>query len=215
MYSHVMTASVAKTVGENARKIRRGHSFTLDRMAFAMRVYGLPWTSGRWGDLEAGRVVLTPETLFVVALALSATTERPVTLVDLLAGTGSVAISDELTVSRKRLRAFYSGGPATSAAKVSPRLWAQLLTDAGPSRHRELLDDFREADTRLCKRIGVGVETGADLMGELWGRVFTAERGRRAPAGANAQKLGQITRALQNELREKMAADGVAADGVR
>jgi hypothetical protein len=152
-------------------------------------------------------VVPTLDTLYTVALALSAATNEPVTLADLIAGTGPVALNAELTVSRKQLDAFCSGGPPTGKTRLSPRLAAQLRVRAESDRHRGLLEDFREADVRVCKRLGLDVEIGADLMGELWGRVFSAERDRRAPADAKPQHLGIIARELQNELRDKMTQE--------
>src|SRR5271166_4488626 len=62
--------------------------------------------------------------------------------------------------------------------------------------------------TMPCKRLGVAPETAAYSMGRLWGQPFSDERDYRAGPDANAQRRGQISRALQNELRERMALDG-------
>ena len=63
---------------------------------------------------------------------------------------------------------------------------------------------LRESDVRMCKRIGVDPAIGADAMRKLWGRSFSAERDRLAESGANAQRKGQISRALQAELQAEL-----------
>jgi hypothetical protein len=70
-----------------------------------------------------------------------------------------------------------------------------------------VLNDFREADERICKAIGVDREIGAAAMAKLWKWTFVVERDRRAGPDANAQRRGRITRQLKAELQE-VISDG-------
>ena len=70
----------------------------------------------------------------------------------------------------------------------------------GPMRRVDEKFEFREADARACRDIGVTRERGATMMARLWGRTFTEERDGRAGPDANAQRRGQISRALKTEL---------------
>lgn len=56
------------------------------------------------------------------------------------------------------------------------------------------------ADIRVSKALDIEPWTLAQVTAALWKRTFSEERDRRAGDGANAQKRGQITRALQSEL---------------
>jgi transcriptional regulator with XRE-family HTH domain len=202
MYGEVVDTSVAKLVGANARKIRLEAGITLDRMAQAARFAGLPWTTGRVGALESGRVGPTLPTLYALALALTYATGRTVTLADLLAGDGQVAINDELTVDSTELRDAVSGKPVSGETAAMRQLGD--IMDKQKQKHlkRFVLEDFREADTRMCKNIGVTPEQGAAAMSKLWGRTFAEERDARAGADANAQRRGQISRQLKAELQK-------------
>ena len=97
-----MATSVAKVVGANAREIRLEAGVTLDRLAVAMKLCGLRWSTGRIGSFESGHVPARIETLYTVALALGQATGRSVSLADLFAGDDEVVINDELTVDLRR-----------------------------------------------------------------------------------------------------------------
>jgi transcriptional regulator with XRE-family HTH domain len=214
-----MTTNLTKVIGANVRKLRLAAGVTLDAFALVARQYGLPWTSGRVGDLESGRVLPNLETVYAVAAALAQATRQPVTLADLLATDEPVAINDQLTAEPEQLRAAVTGGPviaksehareplrkAVGKRKTSdaPQVQFMALID-GPRLHLLML---READWRLCKQLGISREHGAAVMTELWGHTFSAERDKRAGADANAQRRGQISRQLKVEL-EKAITDG-------
>ena len=55
--------SVSQVVGANARDIRLKADVTLDRLAWHARFCGLPWSTGRVGSFESGRVAPTVPTL--------------------------------------------------------------------------------------------------------------------------------------------------------
>ena len=107
----LMGISVAQVVGANARDLRQNRAgMTLDQMARAARNCGLPWSSGRVGDFEAGRVPPNLLTLYAVALALGVSVaDLFAPLADVFADDEPVQINDELTVPLSALRAALSG----------------------------------------------------------------------------------------------------------
>lgn len=200
-----MATSVAKVIGANARRIRSDAGITLDRLAVAMKLCGLRWSTGRIGSFESGHVPAKYETWYTVALALGQATGRSVSLRDLLAGDGDVVLNDELTAPLSELRDTVSSRPVRAGETATTR----KLTRGRPSA-RELAEatvriEFREADFRVCKKLGVTPEQGALAMGRLWAHTFSTERDRQAEPGANAQRLGNISRELQEQLAEELA----------
>jgi transcriptional regulator with XRE-family HTH domain len=218
MYGDPVTTSVAQVAGANARKLRLAAGMTLDEFALSARYCGLPWSSGRVGDFEAGRVGPSLPTLYAVALALG-----PVSLADLFDGEGPVQINDALTVELSALRAALLGEPATGETGASRKRgalmnkatrtaitrsdkWRRLVKWArdsvDPLDYLNVDQTFREADTRMCAKLGVDREVGVAAMAKLWGRTFADERDERAGPDANAQRRGQISRLLKAELQE-------------
>jgi transcriptional regulator with XRE-family HTH domain len=198
---------MAQVVGTNARELRLAAKVTLDAFALVARQYGLPWTSGRVGDLESGRVLPNLETVYAVAAALSHATAQPVTLADLLATDQPVAINDQLCADPDQFHAAVTGGPVTGVCEQAREL--------SYSRFQRKVDRFvritntysalREADWRLCKQLGIDREHGAAVMAELWGHTFSDERDRLAGPDANAQRRGQISRQLKAQLEEAIS----------
>jgi transcriptional regulator with XRE-family HTH domain len=211
-YSDPMGTTVAKVIGANARKLRLDAGVTLDQFALAARSYGLPWSTGRVGDFESGRVLPNLETLYAVAAALGQAIGQPVTLAELLASTGPVAINDKLSVGPAALADAVSGQPVageTGALGVTMgKGFDTKQIAAGISRQalvRAVLAGFSEADARMCRNIGVTPERGAAAMAKLWRRTFSAERDHRAEPDANAQRRGQISRQLKAELQKAVS----------
>jgi transcriptional regulator with XRE-family HTH domain len=213
-YCDVMTTSVAQAaqvIGGNARRLRLDAGVTLEQFAQAARLYGLPWTTGRVGDLEAGRVAPSVPTIYAVALALHHVTEQPVTLGDLFAGSGDVRLNDKLTVDVSALADAMTGQPVVEGGvqdflrnlegAVSRRKLASLLAE-----------ECRESDTAMLRGIGVTPQRGVAAMAELWGRTFSAERDRRAGPDANAQRKGQVSRQLKTELESLLERKHRKAD---
>ena len=192
---------------------------TLEEMVRAARSYGLPWTSGRVGDFESGRTAPTLPTLLAATAALGKAIGRPVTLAELITGMGKVQINDRLTLDKSATRAALSGGgldvPAIRMTPASIRTvqeiivqntstahWPKRLHAVKPDLRLKVLQDFGESDGRMCKNIGVDPFLGAAARAALWRRTFTAERDHRAGPDANAQRRGQISRQLKEELQE-------------
>jgi transcriptional regulator with XRE-family HTH domain len=210
MYGCPVAIPVAKAVGVNAQAIRRAADVNLEQFALAATLYGLPWTTGRVGDFESGRVSPSFPTLYAVAAALGHAIGRPVSLLELFAGDGPVEINDRLIVDLSELRSALSGEAVSARAKPKAKLSAVVTPNwAGisPTLHLRVLNDFREADARICKSAGVAPDIGAAVMAKLWRRTFTAKRDQLAGPDANAQRKGQISRQLKAEL-EKALADG-------
>jgi transcriptional regulator with XRE-family HTH domain len=203
------TTSITQVIGANVRRRRRDAKVTLDQFAQAARFCGLSaWSTGRVGDLEAGRIgTLSLETLYAVALALHQATGRSVTLADLLDGDGLVQINDKLIVDPPALRGAVSGEPVTGATDALDRLGAVMHKATTEALAPALLDELRESDVRMCRSVGVTPERGAAAMATLWRRTFSAERDARAEPDANPQRKGQISRKLKAEL-EKAIGNG-------
>jgi transcriptional regulator with XRE-family HTH domain len=213
MYGEVMAMSVSEVMGAEARKLRLGAGASLEDVAEAVRSYGLPWSTGRVGDFEAGRAGPDLRTLLVVAAALGDVIGQPVALVDLIAGSGDVAITEAVTVKRSALRAMLGSKPVkmTITATISlnlpkggkPPQWPKALRGWDDSElHSRVLKELRETDRRMCKRIGVEEFAGAAAMAKLWGKTFVARRDEVAGPNASPQRRGQVSRQLQAELRE-------------
>jgi len=214
-----MAISVAQVVGEGARAIRIDAGVTLEEMARAAQHYGLPWTSGRVGDFESGRVAAGLPTLVAVAAALGKAIGRPVTLYELVTGKGQVRINERFSLDKSALRGLLSGGglevpdivlssgTVLRALEAINRnaptsLWPKRLRKVKSDLRLEVLQSFSESDLRMCKNIGVDQVLGATAMAALWRRTFAAERDDRAGQDANPQRRGQISRQLKEELQE-------------
>jgi transcriptional regulator with XRE-family HTH domain len=215
-----MADSVAEVIGAGARALRLDAGVTLEQMARAAQLYGLPWTSGRVGDFEAGRTAPSLPTLVAAAAALGDVIGRPVSLAELVTGEGEVHINDKLSLDTSALRAALAGASIT--AHAIPQIlatqemqemaqlmisqtnfhWPNRLRAVDPDLRQEVLRDFSESDARMCKNIGVDQVLGAAAMAALWRRTFTAERDHRAGPDAKAQRRGQISRQLKADLQE-------------
>lgn len=125
------------------------------------------------------------ETLIAFSGALSSLLGVPVSINDLLAHTGQIAINNNLSVDSELLPEILRGSPTVPIGPDSPgggrRLW--------------------DADRNLAKRIGVSPTEMNRACRALWGRSFLEERDHRAGPDASSQKRGYITRLIEDELR--------------
>ena len=148
-----MAPSIAEAAGRNARALRLGAGVKLDDFALAAKSYGLPWTSGRVGDFESGRASPSLPTLYAVAAALGQVIGRPVSLVELFAGEGSVQINEKLSVKLSVLRDALSGDRVTTKpGTINVTATAEFVLTPGwagitPSLHLRVLNGFRESDS--------------------------------------------------------------------
>jgi hypothetical protein len=190
-----VTDSLAKVIGTAAKKLRTDAGVTLDLMALTARHYGLPWTSGRVGDFENGRVPATVPTLYAAVAALGQAIGRPVSLVELLPGSGRVQINDTLTVPLSAVRVALSGEPVAVVGRPAKVKLSALVGELG------------DADLRMIKSLGADRAAALVAMQRLWGQTFSRERDGRSGPDDNAQRRGQISRQLKAEL-EKALRDG-------
>jgi transcriptional regulator with XRE-family HTH domain len=186
-----MALSLAEAVGRNVRELRLAAGVTLEQLAAAVRPYGLSWSSGRVGDLEAGRVAPTIPTLYAVTLALHDVTGQRVTFSDLFKGPGDVVLNDALEVHLEALRQAVSGLPPTRLGRYY---------------HPAYLKG-QEADWRLAKEAGLDWASATTAMYWLWGKPYSVERDTQAGAGASPQRKGHIARRLRAEFFELIATD--------
>jgi hypothetical protein len=208
-----MATSVAKVAGTNAKTIRLDAKVTLDRLAVALKLNGLRWSTGRVGSFESGHVPARLETLYTVALALGQVRGRWVSLADLLAGDDEAAINAELSVPLSALRDAVAGKPVKEGQTELARKLDETLRGPAPRMTRAVertlaevtvRTEFREADFRVCKKLGVTPERGALAMGRLWAHTFSRERDIQAGPGALAQHRGNISRHLQEQLQAEL-----------
>ena len=201
-----MAVPLAEAVGANAQTLRRAADVKLEQFALIAKFYGLPWTSGRVGDFENGRVSPTLPTLYAVAAALGHAIGRPVSLAELFSGDGTVEINGSLNVDLSELRKALCGEAVSPPRPKLNGKFTGIVTPTGisPTLHVRVLRDFLEADARICKSLGVEPEIGAAAMAKLWKRTFVAERDQRAGPDANAQRRGQVSRQLKAQLKEAL-----------
>jgi hypothetical protein len=190
---------------------------TQEELARHARAAGLRWTASVVGDFEDGRSAPTFATVLAVTRALQSAlqdvakqrNEPPhpgVTLADLVAGEGFVALNDNLDVRAARLADVCRG----QIFKLGKGNWRMKFRPASAGEVTALVETLQRSgltEQRLAQRLGVAPELLARMSSRLWGRTFSEERDRRAGRGANRQKRGQVSRTLQREL-EKALTDG-------
>jgi hypothetical protein len=120
--------TVAEVLGRTARELRGDRKVEL--VARAAKSAGLNWGTGRIADLEAGRVSPTLPTLLQLGIAFSDLLDRPISLADLFAGDGPVALNASTIVELGELRAVLRGQPIGDPAPVRPHL-EKIIAETG------------------------------------------------------------------------------------
>lgn len=214
------------------KRLRAEQGLTTTQVADAMRAQGMPWTAGRVSKLENGTVTLTPDVLYVVTGVLSSLLKRDVTVADLVPEGVPLRLTPDLVVSGAQLAEAFRGAPVrlpSRAADLDALVKAADMTAraraADPrvpwsaSEEMELFEAGRVLTRTVdslsrADRVVLDAVTPDDTVGGLvaalrvWGATPLVERDRRAPDGANAQKLGRITRELIAELSEAVQGGG-------
>src|SRR5690606_23430305 len=209
----------------NARIHRLRHGTKLDDVARSARNYGLRWSTGRVGDLESGRMPTTLPTLLAVAQALGDATGEPISLSDLTQFDGWVEVNATFIVRGDAIASALSGQPMKLRARDIRGVTEQVRKTANQAFERwaednAMLGRFGEdlpilevqrvmheagvAEQRITKELEVSANVLAVLSLKLWGSSFSAERDRRAGIDANAQRRGQVTRQMKQELRRAL-----------
>lgn len=184
-----MTAGMAEVVGANVRQLRKRHGWTLDQLAQEMQGYGFNWSTGRLGDIEAGRGAIRLETLAGLAVVLDASVP------DLLASDGGLRLNDTLALSPKQWSDLLGGKQIFLAPTV--RTTGLTLSDA-----------------RAIKRLGITSTSYETACMELWGHAMSQEVEIRAGSTASPQQRGQLTRHLQRVLQEHLEFLEAAKDRI-
>lgn len=202
--------SLSEVVGKNSRAIRVAGRVTLESLAAEARGVGLKWSTARVVDLERGKLSPTLPMLLALAYALGRATGEPVRLADLVRHGGPVEINDKLTTTGDSLEAVLAGEPVL--------LWSRTqsaVTEAVKSypdsvqtvQEAYVWESYGLGDERAARKLGLNKESMVQVSAALWGRNLSDERDERAGPGASAQKRGQVTRALLEELRSVVHGD--------
>jgi transcriptional regulator with XRE-family HTH domain len=231
----VETESLAAVLGANCRRIRTAAGLTQDELARHARMVGLRWTASKVRDFEVGRTAPTFATVLALSAALDSATAPPqvgdnvmavtkgeprVRLADLVRYDGFVTVTDEFNTSGQRVTEYCAGQawePPDVGHTATREKWDELR--ANPVVDGKTVNWMRTADLqlvrkvsgltedRLAQRLGVSRDRLAAVSFRLWHKPFSQERDRIAGPDANRQKRGQVTRALQAELK-KALTDG-------
>ncbi len=209
--------TIAQAAGLGARAIRLDAGVTLADVAKTARFYGLPWTSGKVGDFESGRVSPTLPTLLSVAATLSEVCNQPVSMADLFPGDGRITVNDQYEIDAARLREVLTGSAvqweardalADALAHVDDFLaLPPSIRPVDVDRFRKVSIDFSETDARMASSLGLDRMVATAAMAKLWGRTFAVERDARAGKNANAQRKGRVSRDLKSELMGVLNGD--------
>lgn len=207
---------MAEAAGVSARAIRQASDSTLAEVAKVAKSLGLPWSSGRVGDFESGRISPSLPTLLAVSATLSEIADVPIALADLFGVDGAIRVNDEITLDAERLRNILRGEPFQIVLGDTPNAQDFLFSGvdyAKLSLPEELRSpfigvvlQFAEGDERLTRALGTNKLTASAAMAKLWGKTFVQRRDELAGPDANAQKKGIVARQLKSEL--KAAIDG-------
>lgn len=207
--------ALAHAIGENAYKYRYAAGLTLDQVSRAARARGLKWSESRVADFEAGRVASPSlNTLLAVVLALNDAGCQDATLHGLVAYIAPLKINDTLELLDGDIVRLLKGQRverAMDADDVAPpelpwkrNTYDRKITHAiemtDLKRYTRILKAQGATEERVSKKLKIAPSTLAHLTAALWKQSFSEERDRRAGEGANAQKRGQISRAMQSEL---------------
>ncbi|MCV6968987.1 helix-turn-helix domain-containing protein [Mycobacterium bohemicum] len=229
-------APLAVVVGRNCKRIRSDIGITQDELARYARSVGLHWNAAKAGNFEAGRSAPTFATVLAVTIALQMATQdrnggQGVTLADLVAGYGFVALTDTLDtvptgwvadVCRGRASTWppaddywqnvwptqeIESGVLERRATRTAALVRQAATQLAEVGKLDVAERSGLTEHRLAQRLGISRERLADISYRLWNGTFSEVRDHRAGPDANQQKKGRISRELRTEL-EKALADG-------
>jgi transcriptional regulator with XRE-family HTH domain len=206
-------------LGENAQRLRG--SYRSDDVARAMGTVGFNWTPATVTYLERGDTAPRLETLMALAAAFGTLLGRPITLAELFDGSGYVDVGGwpvDLAVVRAALTGSPIAIPTTTTRSVDllmedfrkhglPAMLAGLA-EQPPGRVHAVWKVWKacgEPERRTARALGIELVTLASVMTDLWGTTLTTKRDELGGPDASAQKRGQITRQLRDELREAIA----------
>lgn len=208
---------LATVIGLNTKQFRLDAGLTLDQVSRAARRRGLKWTESRVADFEAGRVSSPSiNTLLALVLALADAGCPEATLPGLMKYIPApLQINESLELLDADIFNLLVGERVQSALDaedvVVPTMRNMLSTRDRKIAQRLGVTNIRllgkingsqgATEARVSKTLGIAPVTLAHVTASLWKRTFSDERDLRAGADANAQKRGQVSRAMQAELK--------------
>lgn len=213
--------TIESAVAAKVRQVRQDHSLTRDAVATTARKYGVTWSTGSVGNLEAGKMSMTLSTMLILAQALRDLTGAPFALADLIGDADPLQLTPSMTVPSRKVRAAMSGESVSidSAGRIplavggdSTGAGFQAAMDALPAGGkklallRQLMANSGLAEQRAAAAVGISVDELTAWSGLLWGTTLSAERDRRTGPDASAQKRGHVTRQLVDEIRDRRQA---------
>jgi len=191
------------------------------------QLFGARWRANEILKIEQGERRLTIDALAILANALTVLRGKPVGLADLLqsdepldlAGSGRAANGETLlnVLLAKKGASLDRVKPEPLAAVISishfgkrsdgtaPPLDFKLPTDPQEREELRLALTQSESELRIARSMGLDPYVFAACCLWMWGLFFSHERNRRAGKDANAQKRGNITRIMKDELREAIS----------
>lgn len=208
--------TIPQVVGANLRAIRTEHGLTLNDVAKALRSFNLRWSTGRLGDIEAGRGSATVQMVLGLALALSEACDAPISPLRLLHSDSPVVLDGEhLAVKGDAFERLLAGRqhsinlstdlPGPTEQEVLERVFpaGALGQSREPSSGQPapISLEWDLADSRAAKRLGMSDEAFQALCVSTWGHLLSVEVQQRAEPGASPQKKGRITRELLKALQ--------------
>lgn len=222
--------TLRRVVGENVARMRQESALRQQDLAIELQARGLSWTRSNVAAAERGERAVSLETLLILANALSSG-ERIVALADLVAGAGSVQVSDLIQMPKSSVRDALRGGEvkiSTASGDVAGTLESakvavgrvrqalrqtSLLKTMTVAEMRVIRQWVQgESEQRAAKQLGIQPVEMQLLAYRLWGQPLDDERDARVghPEGKSSASLramrGRVTRTLLTEAREYLAA---------
>jgi hypothetical protein len=143
--------------------------------------------------------------------------EPRVRLADLVRYNGFISVTDDFNTSEQRVAEYCAGEswepPEKGGHSATREKWDEMR--ANPVVDGKTVDWMRNAELqlmrkasgltedRLAARLGIGRDWLAAVSFRLWHKPFSQERDLIAGTDANRQKRGQVTRALQAQLKKR------------
>jgi hypothetical protein len=118
-----------------------------------------------------------------------------------------IQVNDSLLVSSKQVLNLLSGLPAKEPSMLPSPEVVKIADQAFEALFRAQLAQISGAtEERTRKALNIDELELAKWSAKLWDSTFSEERDRRAGAGANPQKRGQVTRQMRAELEAAIRA---------
>lgn len=191
------------------------------------------WSRSKIAALERGEKAIGLEDLVILAAALGSETGKPLAISDLFAGSGSVTLTEAISIDRAALRRYLSGKEVVLRVNDSPQLrqrMSKVMADLPAILARQELligdsdvsvevlesvsDKAGEAEARVAKALRLRAGELDLVSARLWGRTLTEERDARVGSDGNQETLrakrGRTTRVLMDEIRAVI--EGVGLD---